>query len=595
MSVCLLLIIAMAPALAADYTENPNVYRLEFVSDVVDDLSTDDPVTFSVSLRRTAGIDDIGVLFYSFDVNTAALTDISATAEPGSGVIVTYTDGVLTIWKNALGSNWAVGETGVTLVSISAKATNSALDAGGNLVASGLFAETDADANSITNPSYALKADVTTTVNDLDISLPSEKTPDAAIDYESEEFTGLTANACYKINGADYTADAEGNIAIGSNWFGTTLLVVKAGNGTTTLDSTAQALSVPARPAAPEAGNTNETVEGKNDGKITGVDFYMEYSSDELTWTSVTGIEITGLSDGIYYLRVAATASSFSSDMQTLTIGAGTANTYTLSVTAPAFADVQYGYTQPDAQSITVISSGNTDATITSVSVSSENFKIGGSGETVPYGENLSTWTVQPAPDLSVGKYSTTITVTYNNGAAATASVSISVNKADRAAPEVTGVDQTNLTGKGKITGVDTTMEYSSDELNWSAVTSTEITDLDAGTYYVRYAETVTHNAGAITTVTITALNVLSLSSPTLDAEKSTISFVVSGALSQDVFIVIAYYSNEKMSSCSVEKALLSNGQFTTAAEIPSEYTKIGIFVLDANTLSPLCMALSLL
>ena len=55
----------------------------------------------------------------------------------------------------------------------------------------------------------------------------------------------------------------------------------------------------------------------------------------------------------------------------------------------------------------------------------------------------------------------------------------------------------------GKITGVDTTMEYSADGSNWTACTGDEIANLSAGTYYVRVAETATHKAGAAATTTV--------------------------------------------------------------------------------------------
>ena len=76
------------------------------------------------------------------------------------------------------------------------------------------------------------------------------------------------------------------------------------------------------------------------------------------------------------------------------------------------------------------------------------------------------------------------------------------------AAPSVTPVACTNGSNNdGKITGVNTTMEYSavSDFATKTPCTSTVITGLANGTYYVRVAETTTHKAGAAATVIVPA------------------------------------------------------------------------------------------
>lgn len=80
-----------------------------------------------------------------------------------------------------------------------------------------------------------------------------EKQPAAVIDYRQEELTGLVPGGNYTIDGTETTADQEGHIAIKENWLGGSISIVKKGNGSETSDSTAQSLSVPARPAAPNA------------------------------------------------------------------------------------------------------------------------------------------------------------------------------------------------------------------------------------------------------------------------------------------------------------------------------------------------------
>ena len=192
---------------------------------------------------------------------------------------------------------------------------------------------------------------------------------------------------------------------------------------------------VPARPDAPTVEGVNETVAGKNDGKITGLDSTQTYqyrAEDGQTWTDVAAdsTEITGLASGTYQVRIKAGTNSFASAAASVTIASGATPTYTLTVSAPTFGNVNEGYTQPAAQALTITNSGNSDATISSVTVDSANFTIAGSGAAVPAGGSISSWTIQPAAGLSSGTYSATITVTYNNDATATANVQFIVEAA---------------------------------------------------------------------------------------------------------------------------------------------------------------------
>jgi hypothetical protein len=85
-------------------------------------------------------------------------------------------------------------------------------------------------------------------------------------------------------------------------------------------------LVIPARPAGPNGltGVAPSDV-GKSDGKITGTSNKMEYSTDEATWTSVTGVAITGLTSGTYFVRTIAdqSASKFKSFATEVIVKAG--------------------------------------------------------------------------------------------------------------------------------------------------------------------------------------------------------------------------------------------------------------------------------
>ncbi|SDK20028.1 hypothetical protein, partial [Paenibacillus typhae] len=133
-------------------------------------------------------------------------------------------------------------------------------------------------------------------------SIP-ESEPSATVDYVNEELVGLTASGTYTVNGTTVTADGSGKLAIDSSWLGTTLSIVKKGNGTTTSDSTAQSLQVPSRPAAPTGVTaTDEMAIGVNDGTLANVATTMEYKKGATgAWTNITGTSVTGLAPDTYY------------------------------------------------------------------------------------------------------------------------------------------------------------------------------------------------------------------------------------------------------------------------------------------------------
>ncbi len=146
-----------------------------------------------------------------------------------------------------------------------------------------------------------------------------ENKPAAEIDYREEKLTGLAAGGTYRIHDTEYTADGEGCIPIKEEWMGTTVTIVKAGNGSETTDSPAQNLPVPARPTKPTPTGEDVAVPGGT-GKLTGLtaDTAYEVSTDGgKTWASrradANGV-IAGLAPGAYTVRVEAGASNFISE-----------------------------------------------------------------------------------------------------------------------------------------------------------------------------------------------------------------------------------------------------------------------------------------
>ena len=125
-------------------------------------------------------------------------------------------------------------------------------------------------------------------------------------------------------------------------------------------------------------------------------------------------------------------------------------------------------------------------------------------------------YTVTNGKATDVDSYTAKATLTdknntkWNNGSTEDQSIAWSISKADgtTAPTGLIGTAPTTDGGSdGKISGVDSTMEYS-DKTDFASnidCTGTEITGLSAGTYYVRVKETTTHEAGAYATVTVPA------------------------------------------------------------------------------------------
>ncbi len=100
-----------------------------------------------------------------------------------------------------------------------------------------------------------------------------------------------------------------------------------------------------------------------------------------------------------------------------------------------------------------------------------------------------------------------------------------SVKTKKPAATQPTGLDAVGPTIEGgtdgKITGVDSSMEYSANGERWNAITGTDITGLISGTYFVRVAEDTSYSASSSVEIFVP---VTSSSSPVVSEVESTIS-----------------------------------------------------------------------
>ena len=82
--------------------------------------------------------------------------------------------------------------------------------------------------------------------------------------------------------------------------------------------------------------------------------------------------------------------------------------------------------------------------------------ELAGSGTTVTAGKTLTTWTIQPAKGLAAGTYKGTITITYDNGATSTFTVTFTVNKASEtnASSSNTNTTKTSSVNTGATSGI---------------------------------------------------------------------------------------------------------------------------------------------
>ncbi|WP_339167515.1 S-layer homology domain-containing protein [Paenibacillus sp. FSL R5-0341] len=346
-------------------------------------------------------------------------------------------------------------------------------------------------------PSAFASAETPATVGST--SATQETTPATVISYVDEQLTGLVPNAAYSINGANTVADGSGHITIDNSWIGTTLSIVKTGNGTTTIDSSAQTLVIPSRPATPSGiGKTDETFDGANDGTITNVTDQMEYKQDvNGSWTSIDNTTITALTPDLYYVRIKATFSAFASAEAPVTIGSASATPETTPEAVISYADEQLTGLVPNAP----------------YSINGASAVADGSGQITIDNSWIGT-------TLSIVK-------TGNGTTTTDSSVQTLVIPSRPAAPtEVGKTDETsNGAHDGTLTNVTDQMEYKKD-INgvWTTIYDTTVTGLEPNTYYVRTKATSSTFASSETPVTVgSSASVPAAPNVTADDQNNTI------------------------------------------------------------------------
>ena len=319
-------------------------------------------------------------------------------------------------------------------------------------------------------------------------SLPSETQPTAtftATGPNSGTLSNLVNGGEYAVTGAattTFTASGTEHDLTGIS--AGTLSIVKKGNGTTTTDSTAQTITV-TKASTPSTVTAVDCTAAGNDGKLKNVTTAMEYQkSGDSAWTDCGGTEVTGLTNGTYYVRVKATGTVLASDSQTVTINAFAG----AQETTPA---ATFTATGPDSGKLSNLVSG---------------------GEYAVTGAATTTFTASGTEhDLTGISAGTLSIVKKGNGTTTTDSTAQTITVTKASTPStVTAVDCTAAGNDGKLKNVTTAMEYQkSGDSAWTDCGGTEVTGLTNGTYYVRVKAAGTTLASDNQSVTINAYSSL--------------------------------------------------------------------------------------
>ena len=134
------------------------------------------------------------------------------------------------------------------------------------------------------------------------ITIPSAVT---GLKYTGSEQTGVAAGTGYTVT--------NGSATDANNYTATAVLTdtanCKWSDGSVTDKTISWSIGRGDGPAAPTGlAGTAPTSSGGSDGKITGVNAQMEYSTTGSSYTACTGTQITGLAAGNYYVRYAQTS-----------------------------------------------------------------------------------------------------------------------------------------------------------------------------------------------------------------------------------------------------------------------------------------------
>ena len=314
-----------------------------------------------------------------------------------------------------------------------------------------------------------------------------EATPTATFTAESEnggKLSSVDNPMKYSVDGGGtWNAITGDNMPI-TNVTTTNGVQVKkpATDSNTKLDSDVQTITV-TKPATPSTVTAVDCATSSNDdGKLQNVTTAMEYQkSGTAGWTDCGGTEVTGLTNGTYYVRVKATGTVLASGSQTVTI-----NAYG---TTPA-AEPNASFTATGRDAGTLVISGTYTATM-KYSVD------GGSAWNNVTSASMDITGVTAANGIQVKD--------VGNGSTISESTVKIITVTEGTKPTGLAVTQpSTIGGKGKIE-TDTSHEYNTDGGTTFTSCGGALDNLTAGDYHVRVKANGTVLASETATYTITA------------------------------------------------------------------------------------------
>lgn len=375
-----------------------------------------------------------------------------------------------------------------------------------------------------------------------------EMTPEIAIDYTTEELINFVEDGTYTINGLDVTlTDNKLSLANYITNEQITLSIVKRGNNVTTVASEAQTLIVKARPAAPTKSEiivTQPSVIGGK-GTIAGIADTMEYSTNNgINWTTGDGDDIGDIEPGTTYkIRYKAVSADEEAERQ--------------------FKSAEY--------SVTIIAYDAMPETQPTISINYVNEKLTGFTEGCDYiikiDDGVATDKDNVTEDIDIDNtyFGHTLKIVKKGDGIKTSNseaFELSIPKRS-SAPNVAAVEEQTYQGNdGKITGVDTTMEYKSlsePTFTWTQCAGTEITNLAPGSYIVRVAAVADESfASEVMSVTINAAAKDEPTEPTVnityDDKNGNVNAIFTNITEEGMVYVAEYNENGTLLSIKLDE-----------------------------------------
>ncbi len=301
----------------------------------------------------------------------------------------------------------------------------------------------------------------TTTVTIKQASLRKENTPNATFDAASMKLSNVSSIMQYSVDGgASFYSTGNGPVVLSNVNVNNGIKVKALGDGRETTDSDVQTITLTC-PSAPSVAVVQPTsVTGK--GQLIQVDNTMQYKlSGSNNWIDITSNTVSGLSPDKYDVRFKASGTRLASPITTVSIYFSLTKETTPAASFNAQTFVLSNLRQGDMISLDGGASYMQSPNSGDISLTSQQTKINTRNGIRVFRPGNRTTTADS--DMQI------ITI------------------AQASVPNTIYVTNATATTKGRITGVSSDMEYSSDNGNtWSTVTGNSIENLQKGIYLIR-------------------------------------------------------------------------------------------------------------